>query len=278
MAWTTCRVGARARKTPVEIPLEFPRDSFSGPYIVMGIDPSLSRTGIAFITVQDGTAKFTSVGSIAPGPTSLPIWARSKAIGLTIKEQLLAQIEAVKVHPSSVRLIMVMEAPIPGYDYLSSLQDLIKLTLFEGSDLYTKLNKIQMLMVNAATLRSLMGLTQKGSKNKLENVARAYDFLDKKEFPTLDTDACDAVLLALMGRQALYILTEQEHLVPVAVKVALCSAEEITKGIGARARTFKKGVLHRPEYWYALTPNVVTIAHKDARSEKNRSARSTITI
>ena len=73
---------------------------------------------------------------------------------------------------------------------------------------------IYTLLVNASTLRNMMHLTQRGVKNKKENIARAYDFLKKDEFPEVDSDACDAVLLAMVGRYVCSIFTGFPNEVP----------------------------------------------------------------
>ncbi|RZU41103.1 hypothetical protein BDD14_2599 [Edaphobacter modestus] len=105
------------------------------------------------------------------------------------------------------------------------------------------------MLTNASTLRSLMGLTKKGASNKVENVEKAYSYLDQGKYPNLDTDACDAVLMAMMARYSAAILLGHPEGVPQRFLIAMCNATEEVVGKGRNARTRIKGILHRREYW-----------------------------
>jgi hypothetical protein len=94
-----------------------------------------------------------------------------------------------------------------------------------------------------------MGLTKQGAKNKVEHVGKAYAYLDKESYPNLDTDACDAVLMAMMGRYSAAILMGHPDNVPPRFLTAMCNATEEVVGKGRNARTRVKGILHRREYW-----------------------------
>ncbi len=93
----------------------------------------------------------------------------------------------------------------PGNDSLNTISIILRLILFEKQPnvvegLPDAFGRVHIQFTNASTLRRLMGLTQRGNKNKKENVERAYSFLDKGSYPNLDTDACDGALMAMMAR------------------------------------------------------------------------------
>jgi hypothetical protein len=165
-----------------------------------------------------------------------------------------------------IGLIISMEFPTPMDDYLVALNRIIHLVFFE-TDMWRKFATVRILMTNAATLRSLMGLYKKGN-NKGENIARAYDFIDKVGYPQLDSDACDAVLLSMVGRHVASILLGFPDTVPDNFKVSLCNAEKGTKGAGRNMKVITKGILHRPEYWYEYRKKDFTLCIRDASSTK----------
>jgi hypothetical protein len=154
-------------------------------WFIYGLDPSLSRTGYALQEVRlDGDrtkARWVEVGSIKPDDASDPIWIRSKNIALGLKA-LLPGIDASEI--AETGLILSMEFPTPTNDFLTSLSRIIHLVFFDGpgvptpesdrSILANNFGAIRVLLTNAATLRSLMGLTMRGAKNKTENIAKAY--------------------------------------------------------------------------------------------------------
>jgi hypothetical protein len=143
--------------------------------------------------------------------------------------------------------------------------------------MWKKFATVRILMTNAATLRSLMGLYRKGN-NKGENIARAYDFIDKEAYPQLDSDACDAVLLSMVARHVASILLGFPDTVPDNFKVSLCNAERGTKGAGRNERVIIKGILHRPEYWYEYTRKDYTLCIRDASSPKKGLVRQQFSI
>ncbi|MEG9437549.1 hypothetical protein JAO29_15470 [Edaphobacter sp. HDX4] len=205
----------KAPPAPPELKIIPPDDSIDR-WLVLGLDPSLSRTGYAFMLVENGpsgqTARWLDVGSLKPDDASVPVWIRSKAIALTLKrmlDQVVASLARSEHHLDSLKrtgLIISLEAPTPGNDFLTSISRILHLVLLDSSSLLTDFGRTQVQMTNASTLRSLMGLKKTGNKNKVENVGKAYEYLDLGKYHNLDTDACDAVLMAIMGRYSAAIL------------------------------------------------------------------------
>lgn len=280
-------------KAIVQVPLKIPERRPVDNWVIFGLDPSLSRTGHALLFVENGPtwtkARWVSAGSAKPEDTADPIWVRSKLISLYLRDMLYQFVE--KESPTwvgRVGLIISMEMPTPMNDFLVALNRVLHITLLEELKQFPPLNtggfpfefaEIHVLHTNASTLRSLMGLTKKGDKNKVENQVKAHEYLDDpKAFPQLDTDACDAVLLAVMGRYTASIFLGQEAEVPERFKICLTSDERVVKGKGHNQRIEIKGLLWNKRYFYTYTQRGYVIALKDARSPKLRLDRKTYTI
>jgi hypothetical protein len=221
---------AKAPPAPPVLNIPGPTDGIDQ-WLILGIDPSLSRTGYAFMLVtksdtsETGTsARWLEVGSLKPGDASDPVWVRSKAIALTLKQLLHKHMDELGGERGFSRtgLILSLEAPTPQNDFLTSISRILHLVLLDEATHLNAFNKVYVQMTNASTLRSLMGLTKQGAKNKVENVERAYAYLDKGNYPNLDTDACDAVLMAMMGRYSAAILLGHPEGVPSRFLVAMC--------------------------------------------------------
>ena len=267
-------------KKKKEILLEFPPKASVDSWMVVGLDPSLSSTGYALMEVRPEVlaphgftgrtnAVWFGAGSIRPETSADPIWVRSKMIGMKVRKM----IEDITVTPGErVGLLLSLEFPTPMDDYLVSLNRILHLILFETDSLLAKFAEVRVLMTNAATLRSLMGLFKKGN-NKGENIAKAYEFIDKVEFPQLDSDACDAVLLGMVGRHTASILLGRYDAIPDNFKTSLCNAEKGTKGAGRNIKVITKGILHRPEYFYDYTRKTYAIKIRDAKSLEKRLNR-----
>jgi hypothetical protein len=278
-----------------------------GAWLVVGIDPSLSRTGYALAEVTPAGLlsgyQWLKIGSVKPESTSAPIWIRGKAMAEFLKREILSVYDTVnppRHDPGCNRccgdghyfdgngdykkcdccigtfrrvgLIISMEYPTPMNDFLVALNRIIHLVFFEASspntDLSMLFDAIRVLTTNAATLRSLMGLKMRGAKNKKENILRAYDFVNKQVWPKLDTDSCDAILLAEMGKHAADIMLGHDYNVPDRFKNSLCNSNKEVKGAGTRVRIITKGLLHRPEYWYPYEREEYTMLIKDAANPK----------
>ena len=269
-------------------------------WLILGLDPSMSRTGYALMRVRrkledddPGTrATWLSAGSVKPEVASEPIWLRGKMMALHLRnivEDASAQILSTdptacnltlrpeafwtdeKKEPS-LGLIISMEYPTPMNDFLVALNRIIHLVFFE-TDLWQRFATVRVLTTNAATLRSLMGLTKTGAKNKGENIARAYDFIDKTAYPKLDTDACDAVLLGMMARHTASILMGHVDEVPDKHLLSLCNAAQEVKGKGTRSRIITKGLLHRKEYFYDYVKNNYVLLVRDASKASQRCTK-----
>src|SRR5271156_7045337 len=223
----------RAVKVKEPTPLSIPQpNTWIKRWVVLGLDPSMSRTGFAVLDVRPALAftpeegPYTDAiwlagGSVKPDKIDDPnmdaratVWIRAKAIATYIRE-MIKSVAPPKKNPGDlhvcqaddcckpeVGLIISMEYPTPQNDYLVALNRIISLIFFEDGELVGLFGDIRFLITNASTLRSLMGLTQRGSQNKGENILKAYEFIDKAKYPQLDSDACDAVLLAMMARHA----------------------------------------------------------------------------
>ena len=236
-------------------------------WLVVGLDPSMSRTGFAMMYVDANSASqpnnWVSVGSIKPDDSSKPIWARAKAMSLFTQHAIRQAYSGLSAF-KDVGLLISTEYPTPMNDFLVALNRILHVVLFDGA-FPGQFSAIKVLTTNASTLRSLMGLKARGATNKKENIARAYEFIDQAVWPGLDTDSCDAVLLAMMGKYAAQIVSGYPDEVPERFKVSLCNAAKEAKGKGTRARIITKGLLHRTEYWYPYEKESYTLLVKDAR-------------
>ena len=312
-----------------EIPLRLP-PPVEGVWrwLVMGLDPSMSRTGYALMHVSapfdslkgqpcphpgclshvshpcEGcgrvmgriatAAEWVDVGSVKPEVSANPIWIRGKGMSLFLKERIVLAEQKVEhdlilskygCSPpiqspptyEGLGLLISMEYPTPMNDFLVALNRIIHLVFFEGAE-WRRLQVIRIFTTNASTLRSLMGLFTKGRTNKKENILRAYDFIDKKEWPSLDPDSCDAVLLAMMGRYAASILLGRSDEVPSNFLNSLCSDVKLLKGKGRRQRTITAGIMHRPEYFYEYSEKQYVFCFRDASSGKVGLGRETYRI
>jgi hypothetical protein len=255
-------------------------------WLVVGIDPSMSRTGYATMIVEkDPTGPITAaswkkVGSVKAKETSAPLWIRALLMAMYIKKQIKETLREFNLATGSgpegerhdMGLLISMEFPTPQNDFLVALNRMIHsvfftsfLTKLDGISVDRKFGMTRLLTTNASTLRSVMGLKQRGAKNKGENILRAYDFVDRNVYPGLDTDACDAVLLTMMGRYTASIIMERPEEVPANFFFTLCNAKQEIKGKGVRQRTVTKGILHRGEYWYNYASADYTLTVKDAK-------------
>ena len=273
-------------KKPVELLLPEPTPMIKR-WLIFGLDPSLSRTGYALMDIhaREGAtkAKWVQVGSVAPDNSGDPVWVRSKLIAGALRS-ILTNYRPPEDETQETGLIISMEFPTPQNDFLVALNRIIHATLFSCSgvpfekDDYSILSNnfgaIRVLLPNASTMRSLMGLTMRGSKNKKENIEKAYTFLDRDRFPNLDTDACDGVLMAMMARHVASYLLGYPDEVPKPFSFRYCNAEKDTKGKGRNERVITKGMLHRPEYWYPYEPKAYSLQWRNAREKTRTNERS----
>lgn len=258
--------------------ITFPATSTIKKWLVIGLDPSLSRTGFAFAKMVSLSSQWLSIGSLKPDDTSLPIWLRSQQIASAIGEMMLHwQNTAVTGSLEPTGLIVCMEVPTPRNDYLNILSKTIHAHLLP---LTGKLfSEVHVLQVNAATMRSNMGLTATGD-NKWENVRKSQEFADPATYPGIDSDSCDAILFAEYGKMVAELLTPETNLVGESpILLSLCDNTPVVKGKGKRAKIVTKGILHNPAYWYTYTPTEYSISLKDATvPPKKRLQKITITI
>ncbi len=274
---------AKKERKPPELRIPDPNTNIDN-WLVLGLDPSVSRTGFAFmgLYVKDGTLthEWLGIGSVKPNKiedyrhTRTTLWARSKAISLYIREYL-------RLFPVNKRtgLIISTEFPTPQNDFLVGLNRILHVILFEDGSLADSFGDIRILTPNASTLRSLMGLKQRGAANKRENIEKAYTFVDQKVYPRLDSDSCDGVLLAVMGRYAATILMGRPNEIPNNFLVRLCNATVTTK-VSKKGRIKEKieGILLRAEYWYSYERQSYGVGVIDASNPKKTLTHKYFTI
>jgi len=247
----------------------------------MGFDLSLSRSGwaVAKVKTEGGMthAEFLGAGSVKPDDASLPVWLRGRMIGKGLLQTVLSS-EVQQLLNEGAGLILSFEAFTPRNDYLSSVRRLVDSVLFASDSPLIK-HPSYLLNINASTLRSIMGLVKKGTGNKKENINRSFDFINKSRFPEIDSDACDAVLLAMCGRYVVSILTGSPDEIPSKALTSLCDAKQEVKGKGRNSHIQTKGILHRPEYWSKVNYSEShTLCLKDASNPKKSLERITLSV
>jgi hypothetical protein len=260
-------------KPPLE--LKLPETTNVQSWLVVGLDLSLSRTGFAFFQAGADTLRAISIGSFKPVESADPVWVRSYLIATALLEELKKPQIASLIATSGV--ILAFEAPTPRNDFLTTISRIVSSVLLtEGSPLYEQ--TVRTLYINASTLRSVMGLVKKGANNKVENKQRAWQYVPQAAYPGLDTDACDAVLMAVMGVYTSRLISGNPDQVPQRFIDTLCNASVEVKG-KVRKVTKIKGVLHRPEYWATHTTKSYELHHRDARQPaKSRPNKLSLTI
>jgi hypothetical protein len=299
----------RAAKTkePVPVSLPDPNDAIRR-WIVLGLDPSMSRTGFAVMDVRPAiaftpeegphsVAQWLAAGSIKPDRIDDPaidaratVWIRAKAIATYIRE-MVKQVAPERppgfngygdFEPgrgtTDTGLIICMEYPTPTNDYLWSVNRIINLIMFEDGEIAQAFGEVRILLVNASTNRSVMGLIQRGNTNKSENITKAYEFIDIKKFPELDVESCDGVLMAIWGRHAASAMLGTGEDIPESFKLRLFRSDQKTKGAGRNAHLVTNGIMYRTEYWYRYRRGNYAVAIKDATSPKKSLKRVNFSI
>jgi hypothetical protein len=270
----------KATKTKIQAGgIAFPRlDHHS--WIIVGIDLSLSRTGLATLHIKGDQAKWGYVGSLTPADSKEETWARAATLGIALREH----ISQLQTKFPNTPMIISVEFPDPNNSYLMGLNQVIQTVLWTADEEGGPAGPgkhVYRLAVNASTLRAAMRLS--GSDTKADNIALAYDYIDKGEYPRLDSDSCDAVLLAMFGRHAAMVLSGHEDLVPQKPLVTLCSeavaqktrTNEKTGAVKVMKET-PKGILHNPATWTRIrAPKPVRLRASDARATSTRSALTT---
>lgn len=226
-------------------------------WTIVGIDASLSRTGYAKL---DSDGKWHAIGSFAPSDSKLPIWVRSAAIALELKK-LFETTMPVPIHGNG--LLLVLEAPTINNDYLQAIHRVMNIIFWLNSDLGLTHKSIKVLLVNASTLRSKYGLKKTGN-NKDENKAKAYELVDVKEWPGVDSDSCDGILLANVGLQCAKVLMgKSEEADPKWVE-ALTDTSKKVKGKGRNQKIVNSGLMYNPMYWWSYQHYDVELSVKNA--------------
>lgn len=262
-------------------------------WIILGLDPSLSSTGFALLLVDTDKNSWYEVGSVAPASTHELSWIRAKAMGVHITTLLRGAEVQEFLARGPAGLMLSYEAPTPGNDFLATASICVRLTIRDDEEAMGMFTEHWELMTNAMTMRSIMGLTQKGSKNKKENQAKAWEFMPELEFPNLDTDACDGALFAVLGLWVARLFRDgiEAAKAPANFKSRFCDTtgtyKVVTRGLDGKVvpagqkKGLKKedatkehvstgvhGVLHDPRYWFPYSRQGREVKFKDARGKK----------
>lgn len=236
-------------------------------WVILGLDPSLSRAGFSIMLLDREPSEnyWHRVGSVKPEDTSDDIWIRARGMGDAILSILKEKDVMNYCAAGPTGLLLSYEAPTPGNDYLNSANIQIRSALLT-SDL-TMFDEIFELKTNASTMRSLLGLVMRGSTNKKENQAKAWEFLPKEIYPGLDTDACDAVLFTKIGEWSVRLFKHGlgTSVVPDNFRTRFCDSTPVAKGKGRNAYVVPRGILLNPDYWFKYTKGPRKFAIKDAR-------------
>lgn len=272
------------------VELQFPRLPIKN-WIILGLDLSLSRTGYAVLRLDDGVARWVEVGSFSPRDSSDETWARALAIGTLVRgvvDRLVTEAEATG---GLTGIILSVEFPDPKNSYLMALNGVIQAALWSSGPESTLQERcpIFRFAINAMTLRSVLRLNKTVEGNKDVNIAMAYTYIDEKEFPNLDSDNCDAVLLAVMARHGAMVLGGREAEVPATPLQTLCTCEmkvKVTERTDKKTGTKKalrkekpKGLLHNPATWTRMGgPVQVRVATTNAKLLQNRPPVSTVLL
>ena len=230
-------------------------------WVVVGIDPSLTRTGLALMNnTYEADPEWLAIKSLKPDKTKTPSWIRSMIMSDFIADSILGQVSG----DGNQGLIIVLEAPTMGNDYLNTINKVIHAKVMPS--VFGQFENVCIMHVNAMTMRSCLGLTATGN-NKHENIRKSHEYANPVIYPGIDSDACDAVLLAQFGRCASDIFMGKEvSTLPERVTLALCDFTDVAKGKGRNARVEKKGIMHNPVYWFDYhLPTVYSVSIKDAR-------------
>ena len=275
------------RKTAARGPeLSFPRLPHPA-WTILGLDLSLTRTGFATLHCEGGVASWEDIGSLTPrdpkgSSGKQESWVRASALGIAIR----ARATQLMIDRPSTPLIIAIEFPDPNNSYLMGLNQVIQTILWAADDaggIGGPSGLLYRLAVNASTLRAALRLG--GTTDKGNNLDLAYGYVPKDRYPALDSDSCDAVLLAMMGRYAVQVFQGEEDLVPVKPRCTLCDC-----GVKQKFRTDKathekvvsketpRGLLHNPLTWTRiLAPQQVTLGISDA-STTAKAVNTTLII
>lgn len=295
-------------KKKKEIPLLIPPENEQiNHWLVFGLDPSVSRTGYALMEVipqagaiisdsshsntpavpfKSTVARWIAAGSVKPEieadlHSRSTLWIRSKALALFLREFIKSAIPQSSkgdfdTSRSRTGLIIAMEFPTPQNDFLVALNRILHIIFFEDDELVNAFGEIHILTTNAATMRSLMRLTQRG-KNTKEKIERAYEYINRDEYPQIDGDSCDGVLHAMIGRYVAAILLGCSEELPEKFLQSLCDSTQELKG-NQKKRLQTKGLLHRIEYWYLYERRECKVGVRDAANPKKTLERITFQI
>ena len=233
-------------------------------WVIVGIDPSLSRTGLSALINDETGYRWHSVASLKPYDASYPTWVRAIMMANFISSEIRKMtFDGQTGADASVGLIITLEAPTPNNDWLNIVNKILHVIIVPNLTHFFKEVYIQ--HVNAMTMRSCLGLMATGN-NKFENIQTAKEYADAATYPGIDSDSCDAILLAQFGRYTSdFFLGKDLEEIPGRIAQALCDYSDVVKGKGRNAYVVKKGIIYNPAYWFRYVPTEYSISIKDAR-------------
>ena len=252
--------------------LKYPRLPHTA-WSILGLDLSLTRTGFATLSIDGSEASWLSVGSIKPKHSEQETWLRAAALGVLLRDK----IQGLMLLRPEAPIVVALELPDPFNSYLMGLNQVIQTVLWPAG-YHPAEPTVYRLALNASTLRSVLRLSK--SQTKEDNKELAYQYVTPEAYPSLDTDSCDAVLLAMMGRHAAMVLAGYEDLVPMAPRTTLCSMELKTKtrkdsqtGEKVTTKVMPAGLLHRPDTWTVMaSPYEVELSQYDASLKRPKAS------
>jgi hypothetical protein len=254
-------------------------------WAILGLDLSLARTGYAVLYLEDGKPKWGDIGSYTQSnePDS---WARAQAyaIGIGMTLERIWQTRC-RHKAASWGLAVVMEYPDPENSYLMGLNQVIQTSLWNPAvPYYADFAELRRMLVNAATLRSVMGIV--GKTDKVLNHSIAQGFLPKGAYPNLDSDACDAVLLCRYAAWGIDLLQGRPELVPLKAQASLAK-DEVKVKVKVNSKTGEvmsrsetpAGLLYNPDLWTKIDlPLTIILKRADAVAKKARLEEFTLHI
>lgn len=292
-----------------EMPMGLPQDRLPGVtrWVILGVDGSLSSTGFSTMLVGPDGQSWHGIGSVSPGTRDEHPWIRSKAMGLHVCSVLRSKEVVDFCQEAPTGLLLSYEAPTVGADALQIANMGLRMALRSDIIVMGQFSEHWELMTNAATMRTIMGLVEKGSQNKKENKAKAWTYVGEKEFPNMDNDSCDATIFTMLGLWTTRLFRDgiegaeaperfkrrfcdltgdykvvtrfvagdkAGKVVPKGAKKGL-RADEITR---ERVATDLHGVLHRANYWFPYKESPREVKVRDSRIKTARLPTFTYTV
>jgi hypothetical protein len=214
-------------------------------------------------------ARWGFIGSLAPGDSSDLMWRRSKAIAKGVLTRLNIEIEDLNTK-DPVGLILAVEMAFPAGNGINLIAlNRVLMSHILVPSLKNVFAEVRILSVLPQTLRSLMDLPR-DSKDKKANIVKAYEIISQEDHPYLDSDACDAVMMAMLGRCAAYALAGQTERLPNKILTAFCSSKPQARSAAGKIKKVMgmAGILHWQDYWATYIPAEVEMTVKSSKIKR----------